>query len=328
MLNAAIVGLGRWGQRLVDAVATPPSSAMRFTHAVVRTLENARGFCSKHGLVLSSYEAVLADRAVDAVVLATPHSQHAEQVIAAARAGKHVFVEKPFTLDLRSALAASQACTKAGVVLALGHNRRFLPAIHEMKRSLASGDFGEILHAEGAFSGNFGLGYRPGIWRATQEESPAGGMTAMGIHIIDAFIHLAGPITTVRCESHRKVLAVDLDDTTSAFMRFRSGATGYLSTLTATGRMVRVQVYGTRGWLHLLDHHILERCDIDGRVSRMEFPAVDAERLELEAFAQAAAGTTPYPVTPEEAVHGIAVMQAAFHSAAGDGERVAVRQTT
>ena len=324
MLNAAIVGVGRWGQRLVDSVSSPQSAAIRFTHAVARTPDSANAFCDKRGLAASSFEAVLADRGVGAVVLATPHSQHAEQVIQAARAGKHVFVEKPFTLDARSARAAVQASRNAGLVLAFGHNRRFLPAIQEMKASLAAGALGEILHAEGAFSGNFGLGYRPGIWRATREESPAGGMTAMGIHIIDAFIHLVGRIASVRCESQRKVLSVDLDDTTSALMRFETGATGYLSTLTASGRIVRIQVFGTRGWLHLLDHHILERCDIEGRVSRAEFPAVDAERLELEAFAKAVSGGEPFPVTPEEAIHGVAVMQAAFQSADRDGERVPV----
>jgi predicted dehydrogenase len=325
MLNAAIVGLGRWGQRLAEAVSNPPSPAIRFTHAVARTPDNARAFCAQRGLALSDdYEALLAERAVDAVVLATPHSQHADQVRRAARAGKHVFVEKPFTLDTASAVSAAQACRRAGVVLALGHNRRFLPAMAEMKRRVAAGELGQILHAEGAFSGNFGLAYRPGIWRATQAESPAGGMTAMGIHIIDAFIHLVGRVACVRCESHRQVLSVDLDDTTSALLRFESGATAYLSTLTTTGRIVRVQVFGTRGWLHLLDHHILESCDIDGRVRRTEYPACDLERLELESFAAAVAGRATYPIPVDEVVHGVAVMQAAFHSAAGDGERVRV----
>ena len=326
MLHAAIVGLGRWGQRLVDAVATPPSSAIRFTHGVARTPDNAKGFCTRHGLALShDLDSVLANAQVGAVVFATPHSQHADQVTRAARAGKHVFVEKPFTLDVPSALAAASACRSAGVVLALGHNRRFLPALMKMKRVVASGALGEVLHAEGAFSGNFGLGYRPGTWRATRVESPAGGMTAMGIHIVDAFIHLVGPVRSVRCESQRKVLSVDLDDTTSAFVRFENGATGYLSTLTATGRIVRVQVFGTRGWLHLLDHHVLETADIDGRVTREEFPKVDIERLELEAFAGAAAGKAKYPVSAEEAIHGVAVMQAAIQSAARDGERVSIQ---
>lgn len=328
MLNAAIVGLGRWGQRLVDSVSSPPSAALRFTHAVVRTPENARAYCAGRNLaVRTDYDAILAERAIAAVVLATPHSQHADQVMRAARAGKHVFVEKPFTLDAASAAVAAEACRRAGVVLALGHNRRFLPALAEMKRVIAAGELGEILHAEGAFSGNFGLGYTPGMWRATQEESPAGGMTAMGIHIIDAFIHLVGAVESVRCESHRKVLAVNLDDTTSVLLRFRGGASGYLSTLVATGRIFRVQVFGTRGWLHLLDHHILERADIDGRVTRTEFPKLDLERLELEAFAAAAAGGAPYPVPVGEALHGVAVMQATFESAAHDSARIPVEQT-
>jgi predicted dehydrogenase len=328
MVNAAIVGLGRWGQRLVDSLATPPSGAIRFTHAAARTAESTRAFCAKNRLQpRDDIDAVLADASVDAIVLATPHSQHAEQVAKAARSGKHVFVEKPFTLDTADAIRAAQACRRAGVVLALGHNRRFLPAMAEVKRLVASGALGEILHVEGAFSGNFGLGYRPGIWRASAQESPAGGMTAMGIHIIDAFIHLAGPIRSVRCESQRKVLAVDLDDTTSALMRFESGATGYLSTLTATGRIVRVQVFGTRGWAHLLDHHLLEVCDIDGRVTRREYPHADMERRELEAFASAIEGKAEYPVSAAQAIHGIAAMQAAIQSAARDGERVTVQPT-
>ncbi|MBK5103838.1 MAG: Gfo/Idh/MocA family oxidoreductase [Burkholderiales bacterium] len=325
MLNFAIVGLGRWGQRLVDAARNPASTKLRYTRAVARTPEKSRAYCSERGLLLGGDLAqALADPQLDAVVLATPHSMHAEQVVAAARAGKHVFVEKPFTLDAASARAAAAACRAAGVVLALGHNRRFLPAFIEMKRIVAAGELGEILHLEGNFSGNFGLGYDPGAWRATQVESPAGGMTAMGIHIIDAFVALAGPISSIRCESQRKVLSVDLDDTTSAFARFAGGATGCMSTLTATGRIVRLQVFGTRGWVHLLDHRILEICDIEGRVRRIEYPQLDIERAELEAFADAIAGNAAYPVPVREAVHGVAVMEAAIRSAADDGSRVSV----
>lgn len=128
----------------------------------------------------------------------------------------------------------------------------------------------------------------------------------------------------MRCESQRKVLKVELDDTTFAYARFASGATGCISTLTATGRIVRLQVFGTRGWAHLLDHRILEVCDIEGRVRRMEYPKVDTERAELEAFADAVAGTANYPVPVEEAIHGVAVMEAAIRSAANDGSRVRV----
>ena len=321
-LPAAIVGLGRWGRRLADSISQPPSGRIRFTHGVARTPAKARDYLKSKGIAEASWQSVLADPSIKAVALATPHSQHAEQVIAAARAGKHVFCEKPFTLDGASARAALEACRKAGVVLALGHNRRFLPAMAEMARRVKSGQLGEILHLEGNFSGNFGLGYTSDMWRATRAESPAGGMTAMGIHIIDAFVHLAGPAAWVRCESHRRVLSVDMDDTSSVLLGFRSGATGYLGTMVATGRIVRVQVFGTKGWLHLLDHPLLEAGDVDGKVTRLQFPKIDAERAELEAFADAVEGKSVYPVPPEEAVHGIEIMEAAIRSGERDAEKV------
>jgi predicted dehydrogenase len=328
MLDAAIVGLGRWGQRLLESVSVPPSGQIRFVRGVARSPETLPPSIAAGGLAIGlDYGAVLADPAVRAVVLATPHTQHAGQVIAAAQAGKHVFVEKPFTLDAASARAAVAACRQANVVLALGHNRRFLPAMQEIARRVKSGALGDILHLEGNFSGNFGLGYRPGMWRAIGTESPAGGMTAMGIHILDAFIHLAGPVDWVRCESHRQAVTVDLDDTTSVLLRLRSGATAYLGTMIATGRIVRVQVFGTKGWLHLLDHHLLDVCDVNGNVERIEFPGVDIERAELEAFADAVQGAGAYPVSLEEAVHGIEVMEAAIRSAARGGEKITAGAT-
>ena len=107
-------------------------------------------------------------------------------------------------------------------------------------------------------------------------------------------------------------------------MRFAGGMTGCMSTLTATGRIFRLQAFGTRGWMHLLDHRILEVCELDGKVRRVEYPAFDIERAELEAFADAVAGQADYPLPVGEAVHGIAVMEAAIRSAARDGERIVV----
>jgi predicted dehydrogenase len=118
-----------------------------------------------------------------------------------------------------------------------------------------------------------------------------------------------------------------MDDTTSVLLGFRSGATGYLATMVATGRMVRVQVFGTKGWLHLLDHHLLDVCDAGGGVQRMEFPKIDTERAELEAFADAAGGGAAYPVPLAEAVHGVEIMEAAIRSAARGAEKVELPAT-
>src|SRR2546429_4021684 len=129
MIRAAIVGLGRWGRSLVASVQGK-SAQLRFVRGHTRTRASAEDFCRQHDVPLvDSYKQILADPDVDAVVLATPHSLHASQIIAAAAAGKHIHVEKPIALDRASADRAVEAAHKAGVVLAVGYCRRVYPSI-------------------------------------------------------------------------------------------------------------------------------------------------------------------------------------------------------
>src|SRR5690554_3136068 len=117
MLNAAIIGLGRWGRNLVDSVQGK-SDEIRFVAGATRTAAKVQTYADERGIELApSFEAVLANPKVDAVVLATPHTLHATQIVAAARAGKHVFTEKPLALTRASARAALRACARAGVTL-------------------------------------------------------------------------------------------------------------------------------------------------------------------------------------------------------------------
>jgi predicted dehydrogenase len=319
MLRAAIVGLGRWGRTLV-ASCQGKSELVRFTAGVTRTVETARGFACSQGFEIGSdYEAVLRDPSVDAVVLATPHTQHAAQVEAAAAAGKHVFVEKPFALDLGSAERALAAAERAGIVLAFGHNRRFLPATTQIKSLIDAGDLGTILHAEGNFSGPGGYRYQPGMWRATEAESPTGGMAGLGIHVVDLLTHLVGEIDGVIAQSCRRALQIDMDDTTSMLFRFRNGAAGSLVTLTATAPLWRIQVFGSKGWVQMRGHDQIVLRRLDACPETVEFPSIDMERAELEAFARAVGGGPPYLVTAEEALHGIAVFEAIARSAQDGG---------
>ena len=320
MLRCAIVGLGRWGQRLVDSCQVrgqPVGVDLHFTQAIVRSPDKHREYSACQHLTLhNDYQRALADADIDAVVLATPHSQHFGQITAAAAAGKHVFVEKPFTLGREHAQVAADSADAAGIVLAVGHNRRFLPALRDLRSMIDGGKLGTVTHMEGNFSGPFGLEYDRTMWRANENESPAGGMTAMGIHIVDAFICLGGPIAKVSAQSYALVLDVDMDDTTSVMLRFENGASAYLSTLVATARQWRLQVFGTKGWAQLRDHHVLDVCLIDQQEPTTEtYPQTDIERAELQAFARACRGGAPYPVTLKEAVHGIAVQDAIIESA-------------
>src|SRR3954470_17688961 len=137
MIRAAIAGLGWWGKNLVNSTAE--SSVLRFTAANTRTRQTAEAFCREKSLTWTAdLDDVLRDPAIDAVVFATPHSQHADQVRRAAAAGKHVFVEKPFAMTLRDADAMLEAADKAGIVLAVGFNRRFHPSMTRLRDAVRS----------------------------------------------------------------------------------------------------------------------------------------------------------------------------------------------
>ena len=315
MLRAAICGAGNWGTRLIESVQG--SGKIRLVSAVTRDPAARKPLADRFGLALTDrYADVLADPAIDAVVLATPHSAHADEVAAAAQAGKHVFVEKPFTLTRASAEAAIEACRKAGVTLAVGFNRRHMPSYVDMKRRIAAGEIGRLRHLEGNFSGPPSYQTEPGNWRSNRVESPDGSMAARGCHVLDALVHLAGLATEVQAVSVRLQHAIDVDDTTACLLRFAGGATGSLATLHAATRFYRIHAFGSKGALELRGDTELELSDLEGRVERLRFEAIDKERAELEDFADAAAKGEKFVIAPEELVNVVAGTEAVVASAA------------
>lgn len=316
MLRAAIYGLGRWGMRLVDSVQDK-SGKIRFVRGISRDPAKLREFSEKTRVALvSNFADVLSDPQVDAVVLATPHSLHHGQIVQAARAGKHVFVEKPFTLTRATAEDAVHACRSAGITLAAGFNRRYAPSFVELMRRVRAGEIGDVLHVEGQHSGPAGLQLEPQSWRASRAESPGGAMTARGVHALDAMIHIAGLARSVYALSGRREIPVDIDDTTSMLLEFAGGATGYLGSLHATGDFYRVHAFGSKGWLEVRGDIELIACGLSGPRNALVLPAADKERAELEAFADAAAAKVPFVVPSEELVNGVAVLEAIAASAA------------
>ncbi len=332
MIRAAQVGLGWWGKTLVESVQGT-SDSIQFVACTSRTkTDDYVAFAKQHGLTYAeNYEAILADKNVDAVVLATPHSQHSPQVIAAAKAGKHVFCEKPFALHKVEAEQAVAATQKAGVTLGLGYNRRFHPEMTKLREQIRNGDLGTILHVEATMTFPNALALKADAWRAQRDETPAGGLTPMGVHAIDGMIDLCGEIDTVYCQSFRRVVAVDSDDTTSMLFRMKAGMSGYLGTMTATGPGFSFQVFGSKGWVRLegMTHvagasseerrtTLFGRCKFQpakGPAETWEAAKLDVTRASLEAFAAAAQGGLAYPIPLSEMVHGAAVTEAVVRSA-------------
>jgi predicted dehydrogenase len=340
MIRAAIVGMGWWGKTLVESVQGS-SDVIQFVAGVARTpTDELKQFAAAQPLTLhETYEKALADPQVDAVVLATPHSLHSPQVIAAAQAGKHVFCEKPFALTKADAAAAVAATTAAQVTLGLGYNRRFHPEMTTLRQQIQSGELGTILHVEATMTFPNGLLLKPDAWRADTHETPCGALTPMGVHAIDGMIDLCGPIRQVYCQSFRRVVAVDNDDTTSMLFRMQAGMSGYLGTMTATGPGFSFQVFGSKGSVRLegMTHvagasseerrtRLFGTCKfqpIKGEAVVWEAARLDVTRACLEAFGQAAAGGPAFPIPLDQMVHGAAVTEAVVRSAS-TGQIVAI----
>ena len=246
MIRAAIIGLGRWGRALVSSVQGE-SDEIEFVRAHTRTRAVAEEFCRQKGLSLvDRYEQILADPEIDAVVLATPHSQHEQQIIAAARAGKHIHVEKPITLDRRSAEAAVAAAREAGVVLAVGFCRRFHPSVGEVRARLADGRLGKVIAMVAQHTTSTGQFIPPDNWRAMPQEAPGGAMTAVGVHSLDHMIEFGGRVRDVQCATGRHIEGPS-DDTTTMMLRFERGATGLIFCSVATATNFCFGLYGSKG---------------------------------------------------------------------------------
>jgi predicted dehydrogenase len=297
-----MVGLGRWGRSLMESVAGK-SERIRFA----ATADPAEG---------THLADVLRDGSIQAVVLATPHSLHREQAIAAALAGRHVFCEKPLALCAADAQAMLDACRRAGVVLAVGHNRRFWPAMQALKRIVQGGELGELLHVEGHNS-NENSNRVTGGWRTSPAESPGGGFTGAGLHALDAMIMLCGAVRSVQAQlvTHRD--AIPPLDAMCALYRFANGASGTLATVRATPFYWRVHAFGSKGSAEVLRETELVMHLSGKPPERRQFDARDSLRAELEAFADAVEGRAPYPIAPEEMLATVIAFEATVLRAAG-----------
>jgi predicted dehydrogenase len=311
-IRAAIAGLGRWGRNLVEA--SVGHERLKIVRAVEPAVESARGFCAEHGLELTgNLDAVLADASIGAVLLATPHSLHPAQVMACAAADKHVFCEKPLALRRADAVRMFDACRQAGVTLAVGHNRRFWPSMAALRDTVASGELGAILHIEGHNSNENSQNITAG-WRLSPDESPGGGLTGAGLHVLDAFVSLLGPVRRVYAQLNLREQGPPPLDTAMLAIDFASGATGMLATVRATPLYWRVHAFGAKGSAEVLDEGAMILRMSGAKPRRIAYPAIDALRAELDAFADAVEDKRAFPAPEAEVLATLAAFEAALRS--------------
>ena len=243
-LRVGSIGLGWWGGNLAEKGR---AAGLEVVSCFARTEATRDEFAQSHDCrPAGSIEEMLTDPDVEAVIIATPHSTHADLVVAASVAGKHVFVDKPFTLTVAEGKRAIAAAETAGVVLQVGHNRRRQPANRRLRSMVDNGELGVIHYAEANLSYPKGLNPRSG-WRGEPAESPAGGMTGLGVHMADNLNYLLGKAVRVAAFSKQIIAVSKLDDVTTATIEFHDGPLAFLGTSMVIPDIARTALWGTEG---------------------------------------------------------------------------------
>ena len=299
MINAAVIGLGRWGKNIVESIQGK-SARLRIIRGVSKEPELVADFAAAKGFELSTdFEEAVGDPRVQAVFLATPHSLHVRQISHVASLGKPVWSEKPLALTRGEAARAIEATRKAGVPFALGNNKRCFSSMRELKRVVADGVIGEVLHIEANFTNEHSTRVKGG-WRDDPNESPGGGMTGAGLHLIDAFVNLVGPIASVDARVYAQKAPPDPRDSAAALLEFESGATGVLATIRAAPMYWRVMVFGSKGWAEAREETQLTVARLGEQPVTTVYPAVDSLGVLLEAFGETIETGKPFPVSLDD----------------------------
>jgi predicted dehydrogenase len=322
MLNVAVAGLGWWGRTIVGLLEK--SARLRVVHAIEPDAA-AAAFARERGIVCSAeLEPALADPKVKAVVLCTPHSKHAAQVVRAAQAGRHVFCEKPLALTRADALRSLAAVEQAGVTLGVGHERRFEPGIMELRRLIDAGAIGRPLQVEANFSQDKFLAMPADNWRLTPAEAPAGPLTATGVHLVDLSVAILGQPERAFASVKQLGSRLANGDTLGALIGFHDGGHALLGAILATPFDGRIAVYGSQGWIEVRDKAHPERpegwlftlCRRGAPRESRDIAPTSSVLANLEAFAEAALGERSYPMPHREMLATVSALEAIVRSAA------------
>lgn len=325
-VKVGLVGYGWWGKTMARNIAT---SAWLKLVAVVETDPAVRAQMAADAAgmgfqVEEDFAAFLGNPAMEAVILCSPHKFHADQIVAAAQAGKHVFCEKPLCMTLADAQRAIASCEQHARVIGIGHERRFEPAVQQLRADIAAGKLGTVLQIEGNFSQDKFFALPKDNWRLSNKHAPVGPLTATGIHLVDLAIAILGPAEAVWARLATRGSDFENGDTLGLMLAFPGGANALISAILATPFEGRFTVYGSQGWVEIRDRTHPENptgWDITtvlrGQAPHTHFvPPHGSVLANLEAFAQAIVGIAPYPVRQHEMLANVAALEAIMTSVA------------
>ena len=325
-VRVACLGMGWWSDVLADAIQR--STTMKIVSCYSRSTDKRSAFAEKYRCkAADSYEEILRDKSIEAIINTTPNATHLETTRAAAAAGKHVFLDKPIANTVADARALTRACRDAKVLLALGYQRRRESHFRFVKKQIQEGKFGKLVNAEANISrdrlGKIDLS----SWRYQAQGMPGGVMLQIGIHYTDVLEYLMGPVKAVSGRFVQLVLPGDNPDVASLILEHENGAQSTLNASYASaGEYYLMNIYGKESTAFYDLHQGLRIFNRKtNQVEAVETPRNDAIVDELDEFARAVRGEAGIEMDGERSTASLAVILAGIKSAK-EGRRVEVKE--
>jgi predicted dehydrogenase len=329
-IGLALIGPGRWGKRLAAAVRQ--TSSLRLVTCFGRDEARREAFAAEFGCQAApSFEAAIEHPQVQGVMLVTPNYVLAEQTLACARRGQHVYVEKPIADTLADGRAMDAACREAGVTLLVGHAFRRLGAARKVKQLIEAGTLGTVVLAEANFSLPGTL--TPQAWRYYRDNCPGGPLMQLGVHQADTLQYWLGPVRQVQGSFARLVTPAEIDDIGVALLEFAGGARGTLTSSYVSPKTFYLRLFGTEANLHYeTDMSVWPRAELMGAATRLTLQTKSGQEgvtfgprdmlvEQLNEFARCILGETEPETGATEALAALEVIRGAIDSHQDQGKR-------
>ena len=337
-VKVGIVGLGRWAKVLTRASAQ--SDKIRIVAGYSRSEEKRAAFHKELGVPPGAdFKAMLNDTELKGLILTVPNEQHLPVAREVAKAGKHIYTEKPIANTLEDGLRIEALQQEHGVQVMVGHSARLLVGTRMMKQAIDQGDLGRVAFMEANFSNERALELTRETWRWYKDKAPGGPLSQLAIHQFDALHYLGGEITEVSSMASKlSPVGAEVDDQSMTLMRFKDGKVAYVGSCWTSPGIYSIRVFGSKGLMHYeLDFSTWDTPDAlhktstlyiqrgkDGYGKRVDIPlnAGDMFLDELEMFAETCITGKPCELTAHNGNVAVAVVYAALRSIERKGQYV------
>jgi predicted dehydrogenase len=341
-VKVGIVGLGRWAKVLTRA--SKQSNKIQIVAGYSRSEEKRSAFEKEMGVpAVPDMKAMLSNPEIKGVVLTVPNEQHLPMAEMVAKAGKHVYTEKPISQTLEDGLKIEALQKQYGVTVTVGHSARLMAGIRIIKEKIDAGELGRVAFIEANFSNERALELTPQTWRWYKDRAPGGPLSQLAIHQFDVLHLLGGEVQEVSSMASKlSPVGAEVDDQSMTLVRFKDGKVGYVGSCWTSPGIFAVRVFGSKGLMHYeIDFgtwdtpHLLHKNSVlyiqrgkDGWAKRedIKLPESDMFRAELEAFAGSCVSGEPNELTAYNGNVAVAMTNAALKSIDRKGQCVAIEE--